>query len=375
MISQTIPIFDAHLDLAFLAELGRDMTLPLDPAAGPMAPAAVTLPELAQGGVRACLGTIFLEATEAPKPGEEPACYPPGDAKEAYFKGVNQLNRYHLWRRMGLIEFFGDSAPSPHRGEGGGEGSSQNLESKASPHPSAARPPSPQVGEGGKLKLGILMEGADPIIEPHHLSFWAGRGVVAISLSWAVESRYAGGNSTSVGLSDLGRELLAEMARLNITLDLSHLSQRATYDALDNTDVRVCATHSNCRSLLGEKNNPAWQRHLDDDTIRTIAGRGGVIGLNLFKPFVQWPLGKDERPGIDKAVDHIDHVCQLAGSAKHSGIGSDLDGGFGALDLPEGIDRASQLSRVLDELSGRGYSDDDVRAIAYDNWARFFSLV
>jgi len=342
VISQTIPIFDAHLDLAFLAELGRDMTVPLDPAAGPMVPAAVTLPELAQGGVRACLGTIFLEATDTPKPGEEAACYPPEDAKEAYFKGVNQLNRYHLWRRMGLIEFFGDK-PDPNQTQ-------------------------------SKIKLGILMEGADPIIEPHHLSFWAGRGVVAISLSWAVESRYAGGNSTSVGLSDLGRELLDEMARLNIALDLSHLSQRATYDALDNTAVRICATHSNCRSLLGEKNNPAWQRHLDDDTIKTIVGRGGVIGLNLFKPFVQWPLGKEERPAIAKAVDHIDHVCQIAGSAKHSGIGSDLDGGFGALDLPQGIDRASQLSRVLDELSGRGYSDDDVRAIAYDNWARFFSL-
>jgi len=230
------------------------------------------------------------------------------------------------------------------------------------------------VGEGGKLKLGILMEGADPIIEPHHLSFWAGRGVVAISLSWAVESRYAGGNSTSVGLSELGRQLLDEMSRLSIVLDLSHLSQRATYDVLDRNDVRICATHSNCRSLLGEKNNPAWQRHLDDDTIRTIAGRGGVIGLNLFKPFVQWPLAEAARPAIAKAVDHIDHVCQLVGSAKHSGIGSDIDGGFGAQSLPEGIDRASQLSRVLEELSSRGYSDDDIRAIAYENWAGFFSL-
>ncbi len=374
MISQTIPIFDAHLDLAFLAELGRDMTGPLDPAAGPMAPGAVTLPELALGSVQACLGTIFLEATDSPKPGEEGACYPPGDANEAYFKGINQLNRYHLWRQMGLVEFFGDSAPSLLGGEGRGEGVIDRSESKASPHPSASRPPSPQMGEGGILKLGILMEGADPIIEAHHLSFWAGRGVVAISLSWAVESRYAGGNSTSLGLSDLGRQLLEEMARLNIVLDLSHLSQRATYDALDRTDVRVCATHSNCRSLLGEKNNPSWQRHLDDDTIRTIASRGGVIGLNLFKPFVQWPLGRDERPEIGKAVDHIDHVCQLTGSVRHSGIGSDLDGGFGALDLPLGIDRASHLHRVLDELSGRGYSDEDIGAIAYGNWARFFSL-
>lgn len=353
MISDTIPIFDAHLDLAYLAELGREMAAPLDPASGPHPPAAVTLPELALAGVRACLGTIFLEATSTPKAGDEPVCYPPGDAQEAYFKGVNQLNRYHLWRRMGLVEFFGDA---------------RKEEEKAGPLAHA------RGSFGAPIKLGILMEGADAILEPHHLSFWAGRGVVAIGLSWAVESRYAGGNTTSVGLSDLGRALLGEMARLNIALDLSHLSQRATYDALDRTDVRVCATHSNCRALLGEKNNPAWQRHLDDDTIRTVAARGGVIGLNLYKPFVQWPLAEGARPAIAKAVDHIDHVCQLVGSAAHSGIGSDIDGGFGADGLPEGIDRASHLPRVIEELGRRGYSDADVRAIAYGNWARFFSF-
>ncbi len=348
MISPSIPIFDAHLDLAYLAELGRDMTTPLDPSTLPHPPAAVTLPELQNAGVSACLGTIFLEATDTPAPGDEPICYPPGDANEAYFKGVNQLNRYHLWKREGLIRFFNDPKDEPLP---------PGSASKAEP-----------------ISLGILMECADPIIEPHHLSFWSGRGVVAISLSWAVESRYAGGNSTSIGLTDLGRQLIEEMARLNIVLDLSHLSQRATYDALDYTNVRVCATHSNCRSLLGDQNNPAWQRHLDDDTIRTIASRKGIIGLNLFKQFVQWPLAESDRPSIAKAVDHIDHICQLTGSARHVGIGSDLDGGFGANDLPAGIERASDIRAVFDELSSRNYSDAEIRNIAHDNWAGFFSL-
>lgn len=353
MISDTLPIFDAHLDLAYLAELGRDMTAPLEPASGPHPPAAVTLPELAGAGVRACLGTIFLEATASPKPGDEPVCYPPGDAREAYFKGVSQLNRYHLWRRMGLVEFFGDP---------------EKKEEKQGPLAHA------RGSFGGPVRLGILMEGADPILEPHHLSFWAGRGVVAVSLSWAVESRYAGGNATGVGLSDLGRRLLDEMARLNIALDLSHLSQRGVYDALDRADVRVCATHSNCRALLGEKNNPAWQRHVDDDTIRTVAARGGVIGLNMYKPFVEWPLAEGARPSVARAVDHIDYVCQLTGSAAHSGIGSDLDGGFGARGLPAGIERAADLRLVFEELALRGYSEADIRAIAFGNWARFFSL-
>ncbi|GAB5496234.1 MAG: membrane dipeptidase [Phycisphaerales bacterium] len=344
MISSSLPVFDAHLDLAYLAELGRDMAVPLDRDALPHPPATVTLPELRSAGVTACLGTIFLEATDSPAPGDEPICYPPGDANEAYFKGVNQLNRYHLWRKEGLIRFFGDTDEDD------------------------------KGGTNSQINLGILIEGADPIIEPHHLSFWAGRGVVAISLSWAVETRYAGGNSTSVGLSDLGRQLIGEMSRLGIVLDLSHLSERATMDALDFTDVRVCATHSNCRSLLGERNNPSWQRHLSDDTIKTVAARKGVIGLNLFKQFVQWPIAETERPSIGQAVDHIDHICQLTGSAQHVGIGSDLDGGFGANDVPLGIERASDLLKVIDELRTRGYSDADVRAIAYDNWAGFFSL-
>lgn len=344
MISPRLPVFDAHLDLAYLAELGRDMTLPLDPEMPPHPPACVTLPELREAGVTACLGTIFLEATDAPAPGDEPICYPPGDANEAYFKGINQLNRYHQWRNEGHIRFFSDTEDEP-------------TDDASAP-----------------IKLGILLEGADPIIEPHHLSFWAGRGVVAISLSWAVETRYAGGNSTSTGLTDLGRELIKEMSRLSIALDLSHLSERATMDALDFTDVRVCATHSNCRSLLGEKNNTAWQRHLSDETITTIAARGGIIGLNLFKQFVQWPLAESDRPSVARAVDHIDHICQLTGTSKHVGIGSDLDGGFGAHDLPEGINREADLVRIFEELQTRGYSEADLRGIAHDNWERFFSL-
>jgi membrane dipeptidase len=348
VISPTKPIFDAHLDLAYLAELGRDMSVPLDQAADPHPPAAVTLPELQRAGVTACLGTIFLEATDTPSRGEEQVCYPPGDANEAYFKGVNQLNHYHLWKKEGFIRFFNDPEDEPL--------------------------PASSSSSAGPINVGILIECADPIIEPHHLSFWSGRGVVAISLSWAVESRYAGGNSTNVGLTDLGRKLIEEMARLNIVLDLSHLSQRATYDALDFTDVRICATHSNCRSLLGDQNNPAWQRHLDDDTIKTIASRKGIIGLNLFKQFIQWPLAETDRPSIAKAVDHIDHICQLTGSAQHVGIGSDLDGGFGACDLPIGINRAADMRVVLDELSNRNYSDTEIRNIAHDNWAEFFSL-
>ncbi|MEL6312229.1 MAG: membrane dipeptidase, partial [Pseudomonadota bacterium] len=193
-------------------------------------------------------------------------------------------------------------------------------------------------------------------------------------LTWVHQSRYAGGNATDTGLTDLGRELINEMARLNIALDLSHLSQRSTMDALDFTNVRVCASHSNCRALLGDRNTEGWQRHIDDDTITTVCARGGVIGLNLYRGFIKLGLGETDRPTIADAVDHIDHVCQIAGSAKHSGIGSDLDGGFGATSLPQGIDRAAEVTKILEELSRRNYTDADIADIAFNNWSRFFGL-
>lgn len=346
------PLFDAHLDLAYLAELGRDLTVPLDDldqAADPHAPAAVTLPELAHANVRRCLGTIFTEASDDPAGKYAPVSYPPGDPNAAYFKGVNQLNRYHTWARDGLIEFF----PGPT------DAADERSESSGSQAP---------------VQLGILIECADPIINPHDLSFWAARGVVAIGLTWVHQSRYAGGNATDTGVTDLGRQLLAEMARLDIALDLSHLSQRSTLDALDHADVRVCASHSNCRALLGDRNTEGWQRHIDDDAIAVIAARGGIVGLNLYRRFVRMGLGETERPTIADAVNHIDHVCQIAGSARHAGIGSDMDGGFGSTSLPQTIDRATDLTRILDELSVRNYSDADIADIAFNNWSRFFRL-
>jgi membrane dipeptidase len=307
----------------------------------------VTLPELAAGGVRRCLGTIFTEASAGAGGKYGPVSYPPGDAHAAYFKGIAQLNRYHAWARDGLIEFF------PRVGERAG---------------------AVDAGYGGALQLGILMECADPIIDPQDLSFWAGRGVVAVGLTWVHASRYAGGNGADSGVTALGRALLSEMARLDVALDLSHLSERSTMDALDAAGVRVCASHSNCRALLGGRGAEGWQRHLSDETIAAVAARGGVIGLNLYRRFLRPGLGETERPMLADAAAHVDHVCQIAGSARHSGLGTDLDGGFPATSLPAGIDRAGEVRRVLDELSRRGYSDEDVAGIAWGNWSRFFEL-
>lgn len=350
--------FDAHLDLAYLAVSGRDMLAPLDPAAGPHPPAAVTLPELEEGGVRLVLATVFTEPD-----GEGPEGYPAGDVERAAAVGRAQMEVYQTWRDRGVAGLDlrrvcrGDPGVGRIRG---GMGVSEVV-----PQP---------VGERltRRLHVGVLVENADPIRGPEELGWWVERGVVAIGLAWAKASRYAGGNSTDLGLTDLGRELVREMDRLGVVHDVSHLSDRALGELLELTERPVIASHSNCRALLGGGGMGENQRHLRDETIREIARRGGVIGLNLFSAFLRADLGEQGRAEIGDCVRHIEHVCEVAGSRACIGLGSDIDGGFSAARLPRGIDRARDLGVLLEALSARGWSDADLEGFACGNWVRFW---
>lgn len=324
---QRLKWFDAHLDLAYLAECGRDMEAPIESCGGPDLPAAVTRRSLREGRVTACLGTIFTEAD-----GLDAVGYPAGNAEAAHACGVRQLDWYEKWKG------------SRDRGI---KGSSE---------------------EG--IEILILMECADPIRSVEELDWWVERGVVAIGLAWARGSRYAGGNMNSgVGLSADGRGLLARMNELRVVHDLSHLSQRATDESLA-LPGRVIASHSNCRALLGGAN----ERHITDETIRAISERGGVIGLNLFGKFLRPDMKSAQRATIDDAVRHVEHVVQLVGHARSVGLGSDMDGGFSALTLPVGIHSPVDLGRLAETLSSRGWDDADVGSFAWGNWARFWGL-
>lgn len=339
-------VFDAHLDLAYLAELGRDMHAPLSDCRGRLLPAAVTLPSLSDGAVSACLGTIFTEAQDpdADSPESGPFAYPADDSLAAWRAGMRQLKLYHAWRDAGVIELM------PLRGR-----------SAVSDAPAAP------------LRLGVLVECADPIESPDQLDEWVEGGVIAIGMAWWRGSRYAGGNGRGGGLSEPGRELAARMDELGVVHDLSHLSQRATDDLLSHTDRAVIASHSNCRALLGDEKNKDWQRHISDDTIREIARRGGVMGLNLVRNFIRHPLGKTDRPSVDEAIDHVEHVCEIAGHRRAVGLGTDMDGGIRATDLPEGIDTPADLALLFERLGARGWPDHDIDAFAFGNWDRFWS--
>ncbi|MBL9000402.1 MAG: membrane dipeptidase [Phycisphaerae bacterium] len=327
--------FDAHLDLAYMARVGRDMrSADLSRCGGADPPAAVTLPSLAAGGVAACLATIFTEADGADAVG-----YPGGDTVAAGRRGREQMEVYDDWERERLIRRWVNGCV----------------------------PNSP-----GPLAVGILIEGADPIASPDELLWWVERGVVAIGMAWAKSSRYAGGNTTDEPLTSLGRALVKAMDRLGVVHDASHLSDAAFAQLLAATDRPIIASHSNCRALI-DTDGERRQRHLTDDAIREISRRGGIIGLNVFSPFIIAGARRDRRATLDEWAAHADHVCDIIGDREHIGLGSDMDGGFSAAMMPEGINSPRDLGLLCETLSARRWTDAEVEAFAWGNWARFWS--
>lgn len=352
------------------------MTLPLgglrEHNEGPDPPAAVTLPSLKDGGVRFALGTIFTEAVdETPEGGLTAEQYVAGDVEGAYRRGRAQFEVYLTWAEKQLVSIDLPAALRVDPGVGevrGGMGVSEVV--PASIDSLASR----LAGSGG-LHLGILVENADPIRSPEDLEWWVRRGVCAIGLSWARPSRYAMGNATPPqereGLKPAGRDMVKEMDRLGVLHDASHLSDRSLDDLFEATDRCVIASHSNCRALIardGEGGNP--QRHLTDRAIREIARRGGVIGLNLLSSFLLKGSPKDRRATLDDAVAHVERICELTGSDQHVGLGSDMDGGFGADRLPLGVEKPLDLRRLSDALLRKGWTSKHVEHFAWRNFAR-----
>lgn len=324
-----------------LAVLGRDMDAELANAGGPELPAAVTLPSLRAGNVTHALATIFTEIGGS----DNRIGYAAHESSGAKRVGLAQLRVYEAWVLAGKAKFLKGPAT----------------------HPPGASPP---------LTIGILVECADPIEGPAELAWWQERGVVAVGLAWGKGSRYSAGNnpesvatSGTPGLTDLGRAMVKEMDRLGVVPDASHLSDAAMDEVFTLTDRPVIASHSNSRALIGD---PANQRHLTDRAIAEIARRGGVIGLNLYAPFLRSGLAANQRPGISDCVRHIDHICDIAGGRGYIGLGSDMDGGFSAARLPAGIDGPADLGKLAEALADEGWNSRDIQGFASENWKRFW---
>ncbi len=332
--------FDAHLDLACVALEGRDM-LAAEPAGGANPPGAITLPTLREGGVRAALATIFIEPEGSP----DAISYRSGDAESAHIAAVRQIEIYHAWAKAGEVTI-------------GLEGAFKN---------------NPLADARGSL--GVLVEGADGIRTPEELPWWVERGVVAVGLAWAKQTRYAGGNGCETGLTDLGREMIRAMDRLGVVHDVTHLSDASLGELFERADGPIIASHSNCRALLDDGKLELWmrQRHLTDESIREIGRRGGMIGSVLFSPFIVRGGKRDRRATLAEWADHVERQCELMGNREQVGLGSDADGGFSAQMLPEGINRPKDYVKLAETLRGRGWSDAEVEGFAWGNWARFWS--
>ncbi len=228
--------------------------------------------------------------------------------------------------------------------------------------------------DGDKEPLGFIlsMEGADPVLYPEQVEEWYNAGLRIIGPAHYGPSPYALGHDMVGGLLPQGPALLKEMARVGMILDVTHLSDQCFFEALDIYGGPVLASHHNCRALVPDP------RQLTDEQIKRLISRGAVIGaaLDTWMMIPGWERGKTtpEQAGVrlEHMVNHIDHVCQLAGNTKHAAIGTDLDGGFGREQSPQDLDTIADLQRLPELLRNRGYKDADVEQIMFGNWVRFF---
>lgn len=214
--------------------------------------------------------------------------------------------------------------------------------------------------------LVFLMESADPILEPKQFEEWYERGVRIVGPAWS-GTRYAGGTGDPGPLTNLGYELLEVMADFNAILDLSHLAEEACLQALDRYEGVIIASHSNPRRFRNS------DRHLTDDVIRQLAERDGVMGIVPYNYFLSNTWTSTDRKSslpFSVLIDAIDYVCQLTGSAAHVGIGTDFDGGFGAENIPDGLDTVTDLLTIGPALRARGYSEADSEAVLGGNMLR-----
>jgi membrane dipeptidase len=223
--------------------------------------------------------------------------------------------------------------------------------------------------QSGQIGIVILMEGADPIREPAEVAFWVEQGVRIIGPAWAA-TRYAGGTGEPGALTALGFELLERMSDLPVVLDLSHMSDEGTLAALDRFAGSIIATHANPRRLA-EISRP--ERALPDEVIRGIAERDGVIGVVPYNRFLKsgWVTadGKQAVP-LETVAAAVDMICQLTGSSRHVGIGSDLDGGLGREHIPQEMDSCADLPKIAPLLAAKGYNSDDIKNFHSQNWLR-----
>ena len=207
--------------------------------------------------------------------------------------------------------------------------------------------------EGGEAISGDL----EVLYALYHL------GVRAIGLTWNERNDIAEGvgeKHANGGLTTFGRQVVTEMNRLGMVVDVSHMTERSFWDVIEVSQKPVIASHSNAYAQC------AHLRNLKDDQIKALAEIGGVMGMNFAPPFID-----PEHADIARLVDHIDHIVNLVGT-DHVGLGSDFDG---IPSTPCGLEDVSTLPRITQVLMDRGYGDSDIIKILGGNFMRVLHTV
>lgn len=349
-------IIDAHLDLAMNAiEWNRDLCRPLDEIRlrelhmkdkADRGRGTVCLPELRKGRIGLVVATQLSRCTSF---GTSLSGW--NSPQQAWAMTQAQLAWYREMEAAGeMIQITNISELESHLALWGNE-----------------ELPDEKKAVGYILSL----EGADSLVNISYLLKAYEYGLRAIGISHFGPGRYAPGTKMEGPILPEGLELLKEISRLNLILDLTHLTDEGFDQAMDLHKGPVWASHHNVRKIA------STQRQLTDEQIIRLIERDAVIGgmldcwaMNIrFIDTVSDPWQLNIK--LENLVDHWDHICQIAGNSLHIAIGSDLDGNFGTEQAPWDLNSIADLQKFQGILSRRGYKQEDIDNIFHKNWLRF----
>jgi len=217
----------------------------------------------------------------------------------------------------------------------------------------------------------LSIEGADSFVRVDFLERAYNYGLRAVGPAHYGPGRYANGTDSSGRLNAMGVELLKEMDRLGMILDVTHLNDDAFWHALEIYQGPIWASHNNCRVFVDHN------RQFSDDMVKALIERDAVIGvaLDAWMMVPDWVRGKSTPKGMNCSMEimgnNMDHICQLAGNANHVGIGSDLDGAFGTEQCPYDLETIADLQKIPEILKNKGYSDNNIEKILSVNFIEF----
>jgi len=348
-------IIDAHLDLAMNAmEWNRDLRLPVPHICESeegmtdkpgRAKATVSLPELRKGNIGLVVATQIARYVDEKNP--LPGWLSP---QQAWAQTQGQLAWYKAMEEEGEMKQITD-LPSLEN----------HLKLWTDDDDNLNKP----------IGYILSLEGADSLITIDHLYKSYASGLRAVGPAHYGPGRYAQGTDARGLMGEDGRRLLQAMEELNIILDATHLCDESFWEAMDNFNGAVWASHNNVRALVNHN------RQLSDEQLKELINRKAVIGvaLDAWMMVTGWVRGKttpaEMNCSLETIIDHIDHICQLAGNSLHVGIGSDLDGAFGREQAPYDLETIADLQKLIPLLEKRGYKNEDISNLMHGNWIRF----